>query len=55
MKANLHSQFRNKALSKLFERLYEQTQQRKFDEMWKKLNDLTKKASEELAKEASES
>ena len=45
MKANFHSQFKNKKLSKLFERLCEQTQQRKFDEMWKKLDDLTKKAS----------
>ena len=50
MKANFHSQFRNKALSKLFERLCEQTQQRKFDEIWHKLDDLTRKASTELAK-----
>ena len=50
MKANFHNQFKNKKLFKLFERLCEQTQQRKFDEMWKKLDDLTKKASEELAK-----
>ena len=52
MKANFHSQFKNKKMSKLFEQLCEQTQQRKFDEMWKKLDHLTKKASEELAKKS---
>jgi hypothetical protein len=31
MKANFHSQFKNMILSKLFERLCEQTQQKKFD------------------------
>jgi hypothetical protein len=31
MKANFHSQFKNKTLSKMFERLCEQTQQKKFD------------------------
>ena len=50
MKANFHSQFKNKTLAKLFERLCEQNQSRKFEEIWKKLDDLTKKASEELAK-----
>jgi hypothetical protein len=50
MKANFHSQFKNKALSKLFERLCDQTHQKKFDVIWKKLDDLTKKASEEIAK-----
>jgi hypothetical protein len=49
-KANFHSQFKNKTLSKLFERLCEQTQQKKFYAIWKKLDDLTKKASEEIAK-----
>jgi hypothetical protein len=34
----------------LFERLCEQTQQEKFDAIWKKLDDLTKKASKVLAK-----
>jgi hypothetical protein len=34
----------------LFERLCEQTQQKKFDAIWKKLDDMTKKASEEIAK-----
>jgi hypothetical protein len=29
--ANFHSKFKNKTLSKLFERLCEQTQQKKFD------------------------
>jgi hypothetical protein len=50
MKANFHSQFKNMILSKLFERLCEQTQQKKFDAVWKKLDDLTKKASEKIAK-----
>ena len=50
MEANFHNQFKNKALSKLFERLCEHSQQRKFDEIWKKLDDLTKKTSHELAK-----
>ena len=50
MKANFHSQFKNKTIAKLFERLCEQNQLRKFEEIWKKLDDLTKKASEELAK-----
>jgi hypothetical protein len=50
MKANFHNQFKNKTLSKLFEWLCEQTQQKKFNAIWKKLDDLTKKASEEIAK-----
>jgi transposase-like protein len=50
MKANFHSQFKNKTLAKLFERLCEQNQQKKFDAIWKKLDELTKKASEEIAK-----
>jgi hypothetical protein len=50
MKANFHNQFKNKALSKFFEQLCEQTQQEKFDAIWKKLDDLTKKASKVLAK-----
>jgi hypothetical protein len=50
MKANFYSQLKNKALSKLFERLCEKTQQKKFDAIWKKLDGLTKKASEEIAK-----
>jgi hypothetical protein len=50
MKANFHSQFKNKTLAKLFERLCEQNQQKKFDAIWKKLDELTKMASEEIAK-----
>jgi hypothetical protein len=50
MKANFHSQFKNKTLAKLFERLCEQTQQKKFDAIWKKLDEMTKKALEEIAK-----
>jgi hypothetical protein len=36
--------------AKLFERLCEQNQQKKFDAIWKKLDELTNKASEEIAK-----
>jgi hypothetical protein len=50
MKANFHSQFKNKTLTKLFERLCEKNQQKKFDAIWKKLDELTKKASEGIAK-----
>jgi transcriptional regulator of heat shock response len=37
-------------LAKLFERLCEQNQQKKFDAIQKKLDELTKKASEEITK-----
>jgi hypothetical protein len=50
MKANFHSQFKNKNLAKWFEWLCEQTQQKKFDAIRKKLDELTNKASEEIAK-----
>ncbi|CAO1946211.1 unnamed protein product [Urochloa humidicola] len=50
MGANFHSQFKNKALMKLFKRLCVQNQERKFNLLWKKLDDLTKKQAEELAK-----
>jgi hypothetical protein len=50
MKANFHSQLKNKTLAKLFERLCDQNQQKKFDAIWKKLDELTKKALEEIAK-----
>jgi hypothetical protein len=50
MGANFHNQFKNKQLTKLFKRLYSQNQERKFNEIWNKLDDLTKKASEEIAK-----
>jgi flavorubredoxin len=50
MKANFHNQFKNKTLAKLFEQLCEQTQQKKFDAIWKKLYELTKNTSEEIAK-----
>jgi hypothetical protein len=50
MKANFHSQFKNKTLTKLLERLCEKNQQKKYDAIWKKLDDLTKKASEGIAK-----
>jgi hypothetical protein len=50
MKANFHSQFKNKTLTKFFERLCDQKQHKKFDTIWKKLDELTKKALEEIAK-----
>jgi hypothetical protein len=50
MKANFHNQFKNKTLAKLFESLCEQNQQKKFDAIWKKLDELTKKESEEITK-----
>jgi hypothetical protein len=50
MGENFHNQLKIKTLTKLFKRLCEQNQQRKFDEIWNKLDDLTKKTSEELAK-----
>ena len=52
MGANFHSQFKNKTLTKLFKRLCNQNQERKFNLLWKKLEDLTKKQCEELAKRA---
>jgi hypothetical protein len=50
MGANFHSQFKNKQLTELFKRLCSQNQKSKFNEIWKKLDELTKKASEEIAK-----
>jgi hypothetical protein len=50
MKANFHNQFKNKTLTKMFERLCEQNQYKKFEVIWKKLDELTKKASKEIAK-----
>jgi len=50
MGANFHSQFKNKTLMKLFKRLCSQNQKRKFNFLWKKLDELTKKQTAELAK-----
>jgi hypothetical protein len=50
MEANFHSQFKNKELTQLFERLCWTNQEKKFYDLWQKLDDLTKKASEEIAK-----
>nr|XP_034572551.1 uncharacterized protein LOC117837071 isoform X2 [Setaria viridis] len=52
MGANFHNQFKNKTLTKLFKRLCNQNQERTFNLLWKKLEDLTKKQCEELAKRA---
>jgi hypothetical protein len=50
MGVNFHSQFKNKELTKLFKRLCSTNQEKKFYNLWQKLDDLTKKASEEIAK-----
>jgi hypothetical protein len=50
MGANFHSQFKNKELIKLFKRLCSTDQEKKFFDLWQKLNDLMKKVSEEIAK-----
>jgi hypothetical protein len=50
MGANFHSQFKNKELTQLFKRLCSTNQEKKFYDLWQKLDDLTKKASEEIAK-----
>jgi hypothetical protein len=50
--ANFHSQFKNKELTKLFKRLCSTNQEKKFFDLWQKLDDLTKKASEEIAKKS---
>ena len=50
MGANFHSQFKNKTLMKLFKRLCSQNQERKFNFLCKKLDELTKKQTAELAK-----
>jgi hypothetical protein len=50
MGANFHSQFKNKKLTKLFKCLCSTHHEKKFFNLWQKLDDLTKKASEEIAK-----
>jgi hypothetical protein len=50
MGANFHSQFKNKELTQLFKRLCSTNQEKKFYELWQKLDDLTMKSSEEIAK-----
>jgi hypothetical protein len=50
MGANFHSQFKNKELTKLFRRLCSTNQEKKFFDLWQNLDDLMKKASEEIAK-----
>ena len=48
--ANFHIQFKNKTLMKLFKRLCSQNQERKFNFLWKNLDELIKKQTAELAK-----
>lgn len=50
MGANFHSQFKSRALTKLFKRLCLQNQERKFRKIWKKLDELTQKQIQELSK-----
>ena len=50
MGANFHSQFKNKTLMKLFKQLCSQNQERKFNLLWKKLDELTKKQTTEFSK-----
>jgi hypothetical protein len=47
--ANFHNQFKNKELTKLFKHLCSTNQEKKFFDLWQKLDDLTKKTSEEIA------
>lgn len=47
--ANFYSHFKNKNLVKLFKRLCNCNQQRKFNTLWRKLDELTKKQTEEEA------
>jgi hypothetical protein len=50
MGANFHSQFKNKELTQLFKRLCSTNQEKKFYNLWQKLDDLAKKASKEISK-----
>jgi hypothetical protein len=47
---NFHSQFKNKELTKLFKHLCSTNQEKNVFDPWQKLDDLTKKASEEITK-----
>ena len=47
MGANFQKQFKNRKLTKLFKRLCSQNQERKFNTLWKKLDEHTKKLSTE--------
>ena len=46
--ANFYSHFKNKQLMNLFKRLCSQNQQRKFNVLWQRLDELTTKHSDEL-------
>src|ERR1041384_8758256 len=50
MGANFHNQFKSRALTKLFKRLCVQNQECKFNSLWKKLDELTQKQTQELSK-----
>lgn len=47
MGANIYKQFSNKRVMDLFKRLCLQNQQKKFNELWYRLDDLTAKQTDE--------
>ena len=50
LRSNLLWQFKNKNLMNMFKRLCYQNQQWKFDALWKTLDELTKKQTQEHAR-----
>jgi hypothetical protein len=55
MVTNFYSHFKNRDLMNLFKRLCNQNQERKFNALWKVLNDLTTKNAHVQAREGSSS
>ena len=49
MGANFFKQFKNKELMNMFKRLCNQNQEKKFNELWKRLDELTAKCSDQRA------
>ena len=49
MGAKFYRQFKNKDLMKLFKKLCSQNQQRKFNALWARLDELTMKQTAEVA------
>nr|ABF95899.1 transposon protein, putative, Mutator sub-class [Oryza sativa Japonica Group] len=49
MGANFFKQFKNKELKNMFKRLCNQNQEKKFNELWKRLDELTAKCSDQRA------
>nr|CAE04747.3 OSJNBb0060E08.10 [Oryza sativa Japonica Group] len=50
MGANFYKQFKNKHLMELFKRLCAQNQEKKFNELWDKLDELTRKQTDEQSR-----